>query len=167
MECILFRHGIAAERDAWDGPDAQRPLTDKGAERVAEAAEGLRSLAAVPTHLLSSPLIRALETAKIIRDRLPKRPEIRVCDELLPDAPPDKLFPVLASLPEDARVVCVGHEPHLGRTAGVMLAGQPAPGLTLKKAGACCIRFDEAPGGRQGVLRWWLTPWQLRHWGKR
>lgn len=166
MECILFRHGIAAERDEWKGPEAQRPLTAKGAERTAEAAAGLDCLGVKPTHVLSSPLTRAVETAKILVEKLPGRPEIRICDELVPDAPPDKLFPVLAALPEDACVLCVGHEPHLGEAAGVMLFGQATPGLTLKKAGACCIRFEEAPRGKQGLLRWWLTPWQLRYLGR-
>ena len=30
MDCVLFRHGIAAERDEWEGPDADRPLTERG-----------------------------------------------------------------------------------------------------------------------------------------
>jgi phosphohistidine phosphatase len=166
MDCILFRHGIAVEPDEWKGPESQRPLTPKGAEKTAEAAAGLASLGVKATHLLSSPLVRAVETAKLIREALPGKLEVRLCDELVPEAPPDKLFPVLAALPEDACVVCVGHEPHLGATAGVMLFGQAVPGLALKKAGAGCVRFDGAPQSKQGRLRWWLTPWQLRHWGK-
>lgn len=166
MDCILFRHGIAAERDDWKGPDAQRPLTAKGAEKTAEAAAGLASLGVKPTHLFASPYVRAVETAKLLRETLAERLELRLCDELVPEAPPDKLFPLLASLPEDACVICVGHEPHLGDTAGVMLAGQALPGLALKKAGACCIRFEDPPGSGRGLLRWWLTPWQLRHCAK-
>lgn len=166
MDCILFRHGIAVEPEDWKGPDAQRPLTAKGAEKTAEAAAGLASLGVKPTHLLASPLVRAVETAKILRETLAGKVEIRISDELVPEAPPDKLFPLLAALPADACVICVGHEPHLGETAGSMLAGQALPGLALKKAGACCIRFEAAPRIGQGALRWWLTPWQLRHWGK-
>lgn len=166
MDCILFRHGVAAERDEWPGPEAQRPLTAKGAEKTAEAAAGLACLGIKPTHLFTSPLVRAVETAKLIREALPGRLEMRICEELVPDAPPDKLIPLLASLSEDACVICVGHEPHLGETAGIMLAGQALPGLALKKAGACCIRFEAAPRIGQGALRWWLTPWQLRHWAE-
>jgi phosphohistidine phosphatase len=167
MDCLLFRHGIAVERDEWKGAEVQRPLTAKGAERVREGAAGLLALDMTPTHIFSSPLLRAFETAKILRDRLRSRVDIKICDELVPDAPPDKLFPLLAALPEKACVLCVGHEPHLGETAGVMLFGQAAPGLSLKKAGVCCIRFDDPPRPGKGALRWWLTPSQLRNLAER
>jgi phosphohistidine phosphatase len=68
----------------------------------------------------------------------------------------------LASLPPDACVICVGHEPHLGDTAGSMLFGKAAAGLTLKKAGACLIRFAEGAKPGRGILEWWLTAGQLR-----
>ena len=162
MDCILFRHGIAVEPGEWKGSEAQRPLTPKGAERVREGAAGLVRLDVVPTHILSSPLLRAFDTAKIIRDALRLRLEIRICDELVPDASPDKLLPLLAALPGEACVLCVGHEPHLGEAAGVLLFGRPVAGLSLKKAGACNIRFEGPPKAGPGMLRWWLTPSQLR-----
>lgn len=166
MELILFRHGIAVERDEWDGPDEQRPLTHRGAEKTREAIEGLLRLDVAPTHLLASPLVRAQETAGLAREILRIRPESQIHEELLPGMPPDKLIPVLHLLPSDASVLCVGHEPHLGQAAGLMLFGDPVEGLSLKKAGACCIRFDGAPRAGTGQLRWWLTPAQLRSLGK-
>jgi len=65
MDCLLFRHGIAVEREDWDGQEAERPLTRKGAEKARDAAVGLRRLDIAPTHVLSSPLTRALETATL------------------------------------------------------------------------------------------------------
>jgi len=167
MECILFRHGIAADREKWDGPDSQRPLTPKGVDKTRQAAAGLLHLEVTPTHLLTSPYVRARETAKQVRDALEFRQEIQVCDELLPTAPPDKLLVLLSSLPQDACVICVGHEPHLGEAAGLVLFGEPVPGLSLKKAGACSFSFDGAPKAGKGALRWWLTPSQLRSLAKR
>lgn len=166
MDCILFRHGIAVDPADWDGPEAQRPLTSKGMEKTKRAVAGLSALGVAPTYLLTSPLLRALETAKLVRRGLRGRADLQVREELLPDARPDKLFPVLDSLPQDACVICVGHEPRLGELAGLMLFGTPASGLALKKAGACCIGFDGAPKPGQGLLRWWLTPAQLRQLGK-
>jgi phosphohistidine phosphatase len=162
MDCLLFRHGIAMDREDWDGPEAQRPLTSKGVEKTREVVAGLLTLGIIPTHVFSSPFTRALETARIVRDTSRLRGEVQIVDELLPDAPPDKLFPILGSLPEHSRIVCVGHEPHLGEAAGVMVFGKPAGGLSLKKAGVCCVRFEHAPRPGQGMLRWWLTPSQLR-----
>ena len=65
MDCLLLRHGIAVERDEWEGSDADRPLTERGAKRVMRVAAGLNRLDVQPTHVFSSPLIRAIETAKI------------------------------------------------------------------------------------------------------
>jgi len=59
MDCLLLRHGIAVERDEWEGPDADRPLTERGAKRVAQVAGGLKRLDVQPTPVLSSPLIAA------------------------------------------------------------------------------------------------------------
>jgi phosphohistidine phosphatase len=167
MDCILFRHGIAVDREDWDGEEAQRPLTREGEEKTHQAASGLLRLNLAPTDVLSSPLSRALGTAKILVAVLGVRSEVRRCEELLPHAPPEKLLALLAALPQESCVICVGHEPHLGYTAGLMLAGQPVEGFSLKKAGAACIRFDTAPKPGAGALRWWLTPAQLRLLKKR
>jgi phosphohistidine phosphatase len=163
MDCLLIRHGIAIDRAAWDAPDEERPLTPKGAEKTRRAALGLRRLGLKPTHLLSSPLVRAVETAKILQTafRL-KEDDLQPRKELLPEAPWDRLLHLLVSLPPAACVLCVGHEPHLSRTAGGLLFGASSGGLMLKKAGACCIRFEGVPKAGEGLLRWWLMPSQLR-----
>ncbi len=162
MDCILFRHGIAADREAWDGPDADRPLVPRGIEKTRKAAGGLHRLDVMPDLMLSSPYTRAIETAKLVQEALRFKGNLRICDELVPEAPPEKLLVLLSSLPPDAFLVCVGHEPHLGETAGVMLFGRTVAGLSLKKAGACLIAFDGPPRAGQGALHWWLTPALLR-----
>ncbi len=162
MLVVLFRHGIAVDREEWSGEESQRPLTPKGIKRAREAAKGLLALELAPIHLLTSPLARALETAKLVREALKPRVDLQIRHELLPDANPDKMIQVLAEFDEDACVVCVGHEPHLGDLAGVMLFGKPGAGLALKKAGACLIRFDAVPKAGRGHLQWWLTSSQLR-----
>lgn len=162
MECILFRHGVAVERDDWDGEENLRPLTLKGADKTREAAAGLLRMELEPGYLWTSPLARAFDTAKIIRQLLCPRTELQVHEALLPEASPDKLLALLASLPLDSTVICVGHEPHLGETAGVLLFGKPVTGLSFKKAGACCLRFRETPKAGRAELRWWMGPSQLR-----
>jgi phosphohistidine phosphatase len=162
MDCILFRHGIAIERDEWDAEEEQRPLTAKGIEKTEEAAAGLLRMKLTPTHVFTSPLTRALETARIIRQAFRLRTDMQAHEALLPEAPPDRLLTLLAALPPDSTVICVGHEPHLGETAGVSLFGKPVTGLSLKKAGACCLRFRETPKAGRAELRWWMGPAQLR-----
>jgi phosphohistidine phosphatase len=167
MDCVLLRHGIAVERDEWEGLEADRPLTERGAKRVVQVAAGLNRLDVQPTHILSSPLIRAIETAKIVHRSLRVRSAIQIVDELLPDAPPDRFLSILHNLPPDASVLCIGHEPQLGMAASVLLSGRATTSFPLKKAGACLIELSlQAKPGR-GVLRWWLTPRQLREMGKK
>lgn len=162
MECILFRHGIAVERADWGGEEALRPLTPEGVKKTRKGLAGLRRLGVRPTHIFSSPLARALQTAQLARKAFGMRDEITVQNELLPDAPPADLLTVIASLPGDACVICVGHEPHQGTVASVMVFGKPTAGLSLKKAGGCSIRFDGKPRAGRGTLTWWMTPAQLR-----
>ncbi len=162
MDCILFRHGIAVEREEWEGREADRPLTAKGAEKTEQSARGLLRLGVAPTHLLSSPLVRAVQTADIIARVFELPDNVPTDQALLPDAPPDRLMSVLAKLPGSACIICIGHEPQLSDAAGLMLAGGPIDGLILKKAGACCIRFEGSVKPGEGTLRWWLMARQLR-----
>lgn len=162
MECILFRHGIAVERGDWDAEEALRPLTPEGRKKTRKALAGLRRLGVRPTHLFSSPLARALQTAQLAQEVFGMREEIQVRDELLSDAPPEVLSAVLATLPGDACAIFVGHEPHLSAAAGVMVFGKANAGLSLKKAGACSLHFDGKPRSGRGTLNWWMTPAQLR-----
>ena len=167
MDCVFLRHGIAVERDEWEGSDADRPLTERGAKRVAQAATGLSRLHVQPTHVLSSPLIRAIETAKIVHSSLRVRSAIQIVDELLPDAPPNRFLSILHNLPPESCVVCIGHEPQLGMVASVLLSGRATASFPLKKAGACLIELSVPAKPGRGVLRWWLTPSQLKAMGKR
>src|SRR5690242_19061749 len=89
MDCILIRHGIAAERGEWEGSDADRPLTERGAKRVAQVASGLKWLEVQPTHIFSSPFVRAVETAEMLQASLDVKITVQRVNELLPDAPPD------------------------------------------------------------------------------
>jgi phosphohistidine phosphatase len=166
MECLLMRHGIAVERDEWHGADGDRLLTERGAKRVAQAVGGLGRLDVQPTHVLSSPLTRAIETAKIAHSLLRVHSAIQIVDALLPDAPPNQLLSILRDLPPESCVLCIGHEPQLGMTASVLLTGRATTSFSLKKAGACLIELPIPVKRGRGVLRWWLTPGQLRAIGK-
>ena len=166
MDCLLFRHGIAVDRDLWDGSEATRPLTPKGVDKTRRAIAGITHLGIIPDIIISSPFARARETAELIREAYRFKKEIRICDELLPDSPADKVLMLLKSLPPDLSLICVGHEPHLGKTASNMLAGKTIDGLFLKKAGACFIQYEGYPKSGEGLLAWWMAPSQLRKLGK-
>jgi phosphohistidine phosphatase len=166
MHCVLLRHGIAVDREEWKGNETDRPLSEKGIKRTGQVARGLVALGIAPTHLLTSPLARAHETARMLQETFGGKPAIKLCDELLPDAPPDEFLPIVHALPPHACAICVGHEPHLGETAGLLLFGKPVAGLSLKKAGACLIEIPHPIKAGRGRLHWWLMPGQLRSLGK-
>ncbi len=167
VDCLLFRHGIAVEREDWTGKDADRPLTDRGKQKVRQVVAGLRALELQPTHVFASPFIRAVETAKILQAVWPLPSTVQLTDALLPDASPETLLDLFRALPPESCVICVGHEPHLGQTAGLLLCGRPSESFVFKKAGACLIEWPIRPNSDRGRLHWWFTPGQLRALGKR
>jgi phosphohistidine phosphatase len=161
MKVILFRHGPAGKRDAKRWPDdAQRPLTERGSLRTRLAAEGLARIEPDLDRILSSPLLRATQTASVLSEAYANGVKVEETESL---APSHSMRPLLARLVElrDAEVVAlVGHEPELGKLAGA-LTGAPGP-LPLKKAGACAIRLDGGPKPGAGRLEWFLPPRVLR-----
>ena len=151
MNCILFRHGIAVEREEWDGPETDRPLTERGTKRVSQVGAGLKWLEVQPTYIFSSPLVRALETADILQAALSIPSAVKRVDELLPDANPERLLALFRDLPPESSALCVGHEPHLGLAASMMLTGKPLMAFPFKNAGACLIELSVPPKLGRGV----------------
>ncbi|MGD9851551.1 MAG: histidine phosphatase family protein [Nitrospirales bacterium] len=162
MQCLLFRHGIAVSPHDWQGSELSRPLTKEGITKTQKAAEGLQHLGMRPTHILCSPLIRTQETAQIAKEILGCKAKIQLCPELVFDQSPLLLFPILNQFSSTASVLCVGHEPHLGQTAALMISGKECPGLSLKKAGAVLVSFEGEVRPGRGWLEWWIPPAQLR-----
>ena len=167
MDCVLLRHGLAVDREAWEGKDVDRPLTEEGKRRVRQVAAGLRRLDVCPTVIYASPARRTGDTAQLLHDLLARPSVMQLRNELLPEASPAKLVTLLQDLPPESCVICVGHEPQLGMAASVLLSGRATASFPLKKAGACLIELSVPAKPGRGALRWWLTPDQLRVIGKR
>jgi phosphohistidine phosphatase len=162
MHCLLFRHGIAESPNTWSGNEHSRPLTKEGATKTEQAVKGLKTIGIEPTHILCSPLTRTQQTAEIAKHLLKFPGNLEITPELVYDQSPMLLFPILQTLPPEAVVMCVGHEPHLGQTAALMLFGNHAPSLSFKKAGSALIAFHKNATLGQGILEWWIPPTQLR-----
>jgi phosphohistidine phosphatase len=162
MLIILFRHGPAGSADPLRWPDdAARPLTPKGEERTRAAALGVRRLIGQPINLvLTSPLVRAEGTAKILASETGCK-KLATLDELAPGGSFRKTLAALAEYRELEIVALVGHEPDLGKLAGVLVFGAPSA-LPLKKAGACAIACEAEPAPGAGLLKWLAPPRLLR-----
>lgn len=166
MNCVLIRHGIAVEPEKWEGSEQNRPLTEKGKKRVLRAAAGLAALDCKPTHLLSSPFVRAYDTARLLRTVLCPSLKVMTRDELAVGSTPERIVSLLRALPVESTVICVGHEPLLGESAALLLSGKATANFPMKKAGAALIHFSSLVKQGQGLLRWWLEPMQLRVLGR-
>lgn len=166
MILMLFRHGIAIEAEEFEGPDFDRPLTARGKRRTKQAARGLAREAGEVDKVLTSPKVRALQTAEIL------------CGELGGGDPEnwkelaqEKSGPTIKRLERLARtgvqtVICVGHEPNLSFLASQFLTGnEERLNLDLKKAGAVSMEIEFKP--TRGRLLWHLTSTQLRVLGRR
>ena len=165
MLLYLLRHGIAIDReDPECPPDAERSLTREGIEKTREVARGLRKLGVKPDLIISSPLVRAVQTAEIAAAELSYAKEkIRRTPALEPDADPAELLKEISRLKKD-EVLCAGHAPHLDEMIA-QAVGVRAAFTSLKKAGAACVEFD-SPAASRGTLLWLFPPKVLRELGK-
>jgi phosphohistidine phosphatase len=166
MDCVLIRHGVAVEPEEWEGSEENRPLTEKGKKRVLLAAAGLAALDCNPTHLLSSPFVRAHDTARLLRTVLCPSVKVETRQELAVGSTPERILRLLRALPAESIVICVGHEPLLGEAAALLLCGKPTANFPMKKAGAALIHLPGMVKPGQGLLQWWLQPTQLRILGR-
>ncbi len=162
-ELYVMRHGLAVTRGSVRfSDDAQRPLVPEGKERMREIAEGLKQVGFEVVWVVSSPLVRALETAGIIAESLTSSAPVDVCEAMRPGGSPEDLITFLAKRPSRTRVLVVGHEPDLSELAARLIGAGSHANLAFKKGGCCMISFDEFPPKNPGQLVWWLTPRLLR-----
>ncbi len=164
MILYLMRHGPAISRDDPDcPPETERHLTPKGIEKTRAAARGLRALKIRPEIMLTSPFLRAVQTAEIACATLEiPMDKLRRLDALKPDTIPVHLFEELARL-KDEEVMCFGHAPHLDEVIGYAVRA-PAAFTELKKAGVACLEIQSFSPPRASLL-WLHSPKALRDLG--
>jgi phosphohistidine phosphatase len=159
-ELYLVRHGLAEERgDAWPD-DTKRPLTADGMSRMRKAARGLARLGVTFDLVLTSPLVRARQTAEILAGANDPRPSLVNVDSLAPDGSYAALVADLEKLARKTRIALVGHEPAIGELAARLIGSRHS--IEFKKGAVCRVDVDEIPPGGPGDLRWLLTPKILR-----
>jgi phosphohistidine phosphatase len=166
MEIYVVRHGIAIDReDPKCPPDPERYLTEEGVEKTKRVAAGVAALSATADVLLSSPYVRAMQTAEIFATALdyPKQ-KIRRTDLLLPGAEPTLLFRELAKDKHHSTLFIFGHAPQLDDVIATAL-GSKHHMTSLKKAGVALLELKRV-SPPNGQLVWLATPKLLRRSGK-
>jgi phosphohistidine phosphatase len=167
MELCFFRHGIAAERDDSAFPtDRDRPLTEEGIRKTQEAAEGLKRLGMTFDRILTSPLLRASQTAEILAEVLGLKQAVEALPQLSGDSSVEELLGALARRRPGRSLLLVGHQPLLGQTVARLLSPTASFEVDLKKSGAAAIEVETLQSRVPGTLLWLLTSRQLRMIGK-
>lgn len=163
MELLIIRHAIAFERNSrrWR-EDSERPLSPAGIRRARKAAAGLKVITDPPDRLLTSPLLRARQTAQILTE-VAGWPQAELAAELTPDKPPRALFSVLSRGRTSGRVAVVGHQPALGKLlAACLLEDSGSLSIEMKKNAVACVSFQGAARPGHAALQWLATPRMLR-----
>jgi phosphohistidine phosphatase len=171
VQVFLLRHADAAQ-ETLEMRDPHRHLTPTGRRQARDIGDRLRWHDCEPTHLWSSPLVRAIQTAELVAAGLHSNVAIEAIPALAPDENPRSVLAALAALPADAVVILVGHEPGLS-AVGALLVGPSSPASarprprgssTAPCAGgspatptpprssrsSCGLHLDAAPGRARG-----------------
>jgi len=159
-ELYLIRHGLAEERGEKWPDDTKRPLTEQGIARLKKQARGLKRMGVTIDLVLTSPLVRARQTAEIIAAGLAPAPHITVTDALSPDGTHHAVVADLEKHARKGRIALVGHEPGIGELAARLIGARQS--LEFKKGAICRVDFEELPPSGAGKLQWFLTPRILR-----
>ncbi len=147
MRLYLLRHGKA---EAHNLRDAQRRLTPAGIKRMERAARVMARLRLRPARIFSSPRVRSRQTADIVAAALGVAVEERASLDYGFSAA--DLPALLAELPPDADLLCVGHNPYLPMVVHELSGAQ----VSMKPGGLARLKLDA--GARHGILEWLITP---------
>lgn len=149
----LLRHAHAGDWSTWVGPDAQRPLTDKGRAQSERLGRFLAGTGFASDLVITSPRVRAVETAEIVARALSA--SLAVDDRL--GAPLD--LPTVDALLSDhgdpGQPILVGHDPDLSELVTILCGASGAP---VRKGTFVRIEVDRPLAAGTGTLRWFVPP---------
>lgn len=163
MDIFLLRHADAVEVGRMGVTrDQDRPLTERGVKKLKKVAQVLLSMEVSFDTILSSPYVRAKETAEIIGEAMECRSRIKLTPNLVVDAGPAELVKEINEDHSRSRtVLLIGHEPQLVSLASVLISGRHDVSIRLKKGGLCKLSADSLRFGRCARLEWLIGPSQI------
>jgi len=161
MIVYILRHAIAVQRGIAGYPNDDRPLTEDGRTKMAKGSKGIARVVDDIDVILTSPLIRAHDTATIAAEALGAENKLEVCKELLPGSSLKNLLSYLSKFKGLNSIMLVGHEPDLGYLASALI-GSDESVVEFKKGALCAIEVSSSSPRGKGKLIWHLQPKQLR-----
>ncbi len=169
MILYILRHGIAVEPGNGKYPnDADRPLTAEGKRKVRKIGKAIKWMEVSFDRILSSPYVRARQTAGIVAAVLGCEHQVEFTSSLTPGRDPADCLELLSRVPgkkgRSEEVLLVGHEPYLSTLVSLLISGHNRSRVLLKKGGLCKISAESLRPGH-GELEWLLTPKHLTRLG--
>ena len=160
MNLYIIRHAIAVDEATSDyASDSERPLTDKGRKKMRQIAKALRHLGVEFDLIISSPYVRACETAEILAEVFKMKDKIVFSDNLIPLGAPELFVGEINEKHAVENLAIVGHEPHLSSLVGLLTTESSRMEITLKKGGVCYLSADDLHHeDHRATLEWLLTP---------
>jgi phosphohistidine phosphatase len=156
MELYLMRHGIA--EDAGPGQsDPTRRLTAEGIERARSVLGLARQAGVKPDLILSSPYLRAVQTARLAREELSVPEQIIDFPPIAPHGNPADVWNELRAYSQYSSLMLTGHEPLFSQLAAYFL-NAPTLQIDVRKASIIRIDFEILGASPRGVLRWMMVP---------
>lgn len=153
LQLSFLRHADAGDPAAWEGDDALRPLSAKGEIQAERLGAFLAGIGFVPDAIVSSPKVRARQTAEIVAGTLGIA--VRLDDRLADGFDPETVDAILADAGDPRRPVLVGHDPDFSHLLG-WLAN--VDGVTMKKGAFARVDVRGAVADGRGTLRWLVPP---------
>ncbi len=168
MKLYILRHAIAEDRDEILYPDdSLRHLTEKGEKKMVKIAEHLKDMGLQIDLILTSPYVRAYETARIVAKTFGiKKKQLVLSDHLTPSGFAKDLIAEINENYQVENLMLVGHEPYLSDLVAMLVAGDPSMSITMKKGGLCCLSIDNLLYDKCATLEWLMMPAQLTRMGK-
>ena len=157
MDLFFMRHAAAEPREHY-AHDHQRPLTAPGRQQQRRVAQALCPILQPLHHLLSSPLVRARQTAALVAEALAFPGQIEETAVLGADCTVGAILDLLHGYPPQARLLCVGHEPHMSRLSAVLLDGAGRSAIAFQPGAIIGLSFAGHPAPGRGTLRLFLRP---------
>jgi phosphohistidine phosphatase len=164
FELYLIRHGVAAERGDAYPDDTKRPLTSEGIQKLRKEGKALVELDVTFDVILTSPLVRARQTAETLASAFRNAPPIIHVQALAPGGTHNAIIDELSKQHRRHQIAIVGHEPGIGELAARLMGLRRQ--LEFKKGAICRIDVAALPPAGPGQLRWLLSPRILRKLAK-
>lgn len=156
MRLYILRHGIA-EDSAPDNDDRKRALTDEGRRELREVLKAAKRAKTNPGLILTSPYIRARQTARIAAEVLGYKDDLIESGVLVPGGESQEVWNEVRAHRDQNEVLLVGHDPLFSGLVGFLLGSQSIL-VDMKKGAMVRLDFENFAPQPHGVLKWMLVP---------